>query len=420
MHVAVRHGVKRGEMILCQKCGTVNQVGDESCSRCGTRLMIISNLASGEGQIPVWEEHFLERISALEHGIARLEERIDEIYQVMQQLANESFFDHTMIETIVEVLKKSKLPGVDKMEDGWQSRVARRLRETEERERFETWKRSVLGTFRGRDRNDFVHKVEESADFFEKHNFQKGVRSLQKAFALDPENVAIGIFLGKFHYQRQNYRIAGKYLEQVLKENPQNFEANLLIGLLARRRGDFSRARDCLLKAVASAPSSTVAHLALGVVFLSLGEESKALKYFSDALDIKPVPHLHLLLGIIYSHKGQLRQAIRHMKKAVQIDPQNSEAFFQMGLTLLAQNQREKAAQCFKTACRLNPEEGRYRSALNRSSSSPIFLNAGSYKETLPRLAEEGMESLVSDELQLNFIERKSKLKEDKSLDGKD
>ncbi len=382
--------------------------------------MIISNLNLGEGQIPVWEEHFLERISALEHGIARLEERIDEIYQVMQQLANESFYDHTMIETIVEVLKKSKLAGVDKLEDGWQRRVTRRLQETEERERFENWKRSVLGAFRGKDRNDFVHKVEESAGFFEKHNFQKGVKSLEKAFAIDPDNIAIGIFLGKFHYQRQNYRMAGKYLEQVLKDNPQNFEANLLIGLLARRKGDFPQARDCLLKAVASTPSSPLAHLALGNVFWSLGEEAKALKYFSDALDIKPIPHLHLLLGIIYSHQGQLRQAIRHMKKAIQIDPQNSEAFFQMGLTFLAKNQREKAAECFKNAYRLNPRDIRFRTAFRQSPESPVYLDPGLNGKTLPRLADEGMESLVSDELQLNFMARRAKPKNDKSVSGKE
>ncbi len=412
--------MKREEMILCQKCGTVNQVGDEACSRCGTRLMIISNLNAGEGQIPVWEEHFLERISALEHGIARLEERLDEIYQVMQQLANESFYDHTMIETIVEVLKKSKLPGIDNLEDGWQRRITRRLQETEERERFENWKHSVLGAYRGKDRKNFVHKVEESAEFFEKRNFQKGVQSLEKAFAMDPDNVAIRIFLGKFHYQRQNFRMAGKCLEQVLKENPQNFEANLLIGLLARRKGNFSQARDCLLRAVASTPSSPLAHLALGDVFLSLGEEAKALKYFSVAIDIKPIPHLHLLLGIIYSHRGQLRQAIRHMKKAIQIDPQNGEAFFQMGLTFLAQNQKEKANECFKTACRLNPRDIRFRAALGQSPENPVYLDAGLNGKTLPRLADEGMESLVSDELQLNFMARRAKPKNDKSVDGKD
>jgi len=412
--------VRREEMILCQKCGTINQVGEESCSRCGTRLMIISNFAPSEGQIPIWEEHFLERISALEHGIARLDGRIEEIYQIVQQLANESFYDHTMVETIVEVLKKSKLAGMENLERGWERRVSRRLRESEEREKFDNCKKSFLGAFRGRDRDGFVRRVEESAVFFAKHNFQKGIQSLEKAYAIDPDNTAIGIFLGKFHYQMRNYRSAGKYLQQVLKDNPQNFEANLLTGLLARRKRDFFQARDCLLAALASTSSSLVASLALGDVFLSLGEETRALKCFSQALDIKPIPQLHLLLGIVYGRQGQLRQSIRHLKKAIQLNPQNSEAFYQMGLVFLAQKQREKAAEFLKTAIRLNPGESRFRNALSRSEGNAFYQDRDANKKTLPRLADEGMESLVPDELKLIFLVRKAKPKNDNSVSGKE
>jgi tetratricopeptide (TPR) repeat protein len=365
--------------------------------------MILSGASQFEGPYPAWEEHFLERISALEHVITRLEERLNEFQEVARQLATESFYDHTMVETIVNALKRGRMVGPEALERDWQRRVTRRIQETEDREKMENQKRSFLVAFRGKEKKLFLQKVEEATGFLLKRDYQRGLQSLEKAFAADPGNSEIGLFLSKIYYQMENYRAAGKHLQQVLKLNPQSFEANLLSGMVARRKGNLKAARDRLSQAVASSPASLAARLSLGTVLLDMGEDQEAVKCFSQALALNPSPHLHLALGSLYTRQGRTRHAIRHMKKALEIDPQCGEAFYQLGLAFLAQDEKEKARECFHHAFQLDPREGRYRTALHSLFRPSVCRPRIGIKKEPPLWNVEKVERLIKDELQLDI-----------------
>jgi tetratricopeptide (TPR) repeat protein len=388
-------------VIFCQKCGTKNQIGEEVCVKCGTKLMILPYAHRLSSSLPILDEHFLERISALEYSISRLDERLNEIYDLVQQLSTDSFYDHTMIESIAEALKRLQIVGRQDLERDWHKRVTQRLLESEEREKFEASKRSFLRAFRGKDKGHFSKLIEESSQHFVKKNYRRGLKALERAFSADPQNCEIGMFLSKVYYEFENFAGAGKYLKRVLKSNPRHFEANLLIGLLARRRGDFVAARQFLHNAVGVCQTSLAAHVFLGSVLISLGEDAEALGHFSCALNLKPSPQMYLMVGSIYSRQGRLRHAIRYMKRAVEMDPACHEAFFQLGLAFLEQNWTKKAKECIQTAAQLNPKESRYQDALALFvSDHPKPVSIGDLKRNLA-LNEE--EFLVKDELRLNF-----------------
>lgn len=388
-------------VIFCQKCGTRNQIGEEACVKCGTKLMILPYAHRLSSSLPILDEHFLERISALEYSISRLDDRLNEIYDLVQQLSTDSFYDHTMIESIAEALKRLQIVGKKDLERDWNERVTQRLLETEEREKFEASKRSFLNAFRGKDRNRFSKLLEESGQHFIKRNYRRGLKALEQAFSADPQNCEIGIFLGKVYYEFQNFTDASKYLKRVLKSNPRHFEANLLTGLLASRRGDFAAARRFLDNAVGICQTSLAAHVFLGSVLVSLGEDALALGHFSSALNLKPSPQMYLMVGSIYSRQGRLRDAIKHMKKAIEMDPSCHEAIFQLGLAFLEQNWTRKARECIEKAAQLNPKESRYRDALGYfAGDQPKPASITDLKRN-PALNEE--EFLVKDELRLNF-----------------
>jgi len=71
-------------VIFCQKCGTKNQIGEEICVKCGTKLMILAYAHRMNSTLPILDEHFLERISALEYSIGRLDDWFNEIYDLVQ------------------------------------------------------------------------------------------------------------------------------------------------------------------------------------------------------------------------------------------------------------------------------------------------------------------------------------------------
>ncbi|MBL8150658.1 MAG: hypothetical protein JNN15_12095, partial [Blastocatellia bacterium] len=76
-------------MILCQNCKTPNNASRQNCSRCGTRLMMITvrgmNQDSGLGN--TLEEHLLERISMLEYLLSRMQERFERLLDLMHRHA---------------------------------------------------------------------------------------------------------------------------------------------------------------------------------------------------------------------------------------------------------------------------------------------------------------------------------------------
>ena len=378
--------------------------------------MIVSSSYRQSGVLPVLEEHLLERISALEYALGRLDERLNGIHELMQQLSTESFYDHTMIESIAEALKKLQIVGKRALERDWRHRVTQRLLESEERQKFESCRQSFLNAFRGNDKEKFLKLVEESSQFFIKRNYSRGLRALEKAYSSDPQNCEIGIFLSKIYYESQNFLGAGRCLRRVLKNSPSHFEANLLTGLLAKREGNLPRAKQYLSAAVDICQSSLAARIFLGSVLVALGEDSRAVGHFSHALNLQPSPQMYLLVGSIYSRQGKVRHAIKHMKKAIEIDPSCDQAFFQLGLAFLEQNWKKRARECFQAALKLNPKESRYRNALETFLKSHTKLDSKVDLE-LSSLSsnEEGMEVLVKDELHLNFrhLEPGSKSRED-------
>ena len=379
-------------------------MGEESCQKCGCRLMIISYPDAQNSPLPAWEEHLLERISSLEQSVGRLDDRLNEIHDLVHQLATESFYDHTMIESIAGTLKRLQIVGKRELENDWQRRVTQRLIESEERERFEARKKDFLNAFRGKDKKLFAKLVDEGSRCFVERNYQRALRALEKAFAIDPQNSEVGIFLGKIYFEFENFSSAGKCLRCVLKFNPQHFEANLLAGLLAKQKGDYSRARIHLTNAADISQTSPAAHVLLGSVLLTLRENHLALSHFSRALDLKPSPQMYLLIGAIYSRQGRLSPAIKHIEKAIEMDPRCDEAFFQLGLVFWGHNWRKKARECFQKAIHLNPKEFRYKSALElflRNSRTADRSLDSRYNEDL---SDRNIEFLVKHELRLGIL----------------
>jgi len=365
--------------------------------------MIVASVYRHSGVLPVLEEHLLERISTLECSLNKLGQRLNGIHELLQELSTESFYDHTMIESIAGTLKKLQIVGQRDLERDWRRRVSRRFSESKEREQFESCRQSFLSAFRGKDRERFSSLIEESNQFFIKKNYRRGLRTLERAYASDPHNCAVGIFLSKIYYESENFLNANRCLIRVLENDPRHFEANLLSGLLAKREGDLPRAKRHLSNAVDICQTSLAARISLGSVLVSLGEDSRALRHFSLALSLRPSPRMYLMVGAIFSKQGKVRHAIKHIKRAVEMDPSCDQAFFQLGLVFLEQNSRNKARECFQAALKLNPKESRYKNALEMFVNKHLEMESQKDLEIGSVLGEECMEILVKDELHINF-----------------
>ena len=120
-------------MIYCQNCTTRNALTRQFCWKCGWKLLVPSRTAKSESPMGFMDEHVLERISSMEHALSTINKRLDTLAEAVEQVAANSFIDHTMIETLTDSLESASvnLPGLldgSSSRCGWSERMSCWLR----------------------------------------------------------------------------------------------------------------------------------------------------------------------------------------------------------------------------------------------------------------------------------------------------
>jgi hypothetical protein len=73
-------------VVYCQQCRARNDADDKYCHKCNARLMVVNWAEEVEDTLlepSFFDEHILERISALEENVRILSERLALIQQAM-------------------------------------------------------------------------------------------------------------------------------------------------------------------------------------------------------------------------------------------------------------------------------------------------------------------------------------------------
>src|SRR6476646_5360463 len=94
----------------CQKCLAANPLGQEFCTRCGTRLMIVVEPSATRYEAAPaslsTDEHLLERISAAETRVARLAERLERSLDLLLRYAQNAYCDRSLMRALVGLLSE--------------------------------------------------------------------------------------------------------------------------------------------------------------------------------------------------------------------------------------------------------------------------------------------------------------------------
>jgi tetratricopeptide (TPR) repeat protein len=352
-------------MILCQKCAAVNQLGDEICSKCGTRLMLTSQSYYQErsSALPI-EEHLLERISAAEYENTKLNDRLNQLGEVVNKLVSGNFYDHKMIEAISEALQKARVVAGKTLESLWRERVLDYREESARREHFATRRQRILELCPEEKRPHIKAKLDQAESHLFDGKAQDGVKLLRGLVKAEPENYELALLMAEYFYSSNRSSEALQYLKMALAINPRHFDSILLWGILLTNGGRYKEALEVLQSALSLRSDSHIAHLAMGAVLASQGQQQRAQHHLSRAVGLSPSSSMYFTAGEISANSGWNRDAIRYYKKAIQIDPTFDEAFYKLGLVYLKSHRARTAEKYLRAAYQLNPQESRYRVAL--------------------------------------------------------
>ncbi|HWS87721.1 MAG TPA: tetratricopeptide repeat protein [Pyrinomonadaceae bacterium] len=354
--------------IFCQRCKSPNELGEDSCGQCGTRLMLLVEPSGARfesrGTGGVMEEHLLERVTAIETHISRVIDKLEKMAELMLKQSRSAFFDHELLDTLITVLGESGAISRQRLAELWRERRKKEATdeagEAEGRSRFEGMIGVVLEHYAGDEREQFEGLVREAFGEIEKGSVTAGLRRLERAAALARENGPLNHFLGVQLYRRGRTAPARDYFERALAVDKENGWLHLLLGLACGDEGEAERARQLLKDSVILGGPTFAAHYALGRLSAAESNWKVALSEFKLARATRPGPEAHYLLGLANFHLGRDRTALRELKKATGLDAGYAEAHYLLGLVLLRLGEGEEARKAFEAAAGARPGVRRY------------------------------------------------------------
>jgi tetratricopeptide (TPR) repeat protein len=334
---------KRIGRVYCQRCLADNEVGQDLCFRCGTRLMLVVEPTAArfedEGLGGGIEEHLLERVSAVENHLLKLAERLTQVVELLLRQTRSAQQEHQLLDTLITVLNETRAISRRGVETAWRDRL----------ERDEMCARA-LAQYVGTDRPRFAALVRAGVQCLAEGNAAEALDSLEYAARLAPDNAPVNAYLGEHFFREGEPARAREYLARALGADPDDVRVRLLLGLCCADEGEAAQARELLNEAVRRLGPSFAAHCALGRLAAAEADWKAALAEFKRALAARPCPEAHYLLGLVYFNLERYRTALRHLARAVEMDEDYGEAHYLLGFVHTRLGERRLASAAFAAA----------------------------------------------------------------------
>jgi tetratricopeptide (TPR) repeat protein len=355
--------------MYCQVCGLKNSDEEEFCSRCHSKLLVLSGVGvveeSGEApeEIP-FDEHLLERISTLEDVVKRTGDAVKSLFESLGNLEKNLFVAHTGILALQETLERRGAVRSQEVLDLWETKMDERMQAVEKKDRFLERRDRIVARFSGEDREEFLQRLRAAEFAILALDADRGVRLLEELSRLDKGNVELSFYLAETCFSAGDLERAAGYFKKILAVEPNHFESLVYSGIAASEKGETEAAEALLKRALEKKADAFLPHFALGALYANASRWDEAEHELRRALETAPVPAAHVLLGTVLREKGDISPAIHEFEEARRLQPDSEEAAFQLGLCYLEKNRARRALECFQEALEKNPRRLEYQEAV--------------------------------------------------------
>jgi tetratricopeptide (TPR) repeat protein len=355
--------------MYCQVCGLKNPDEEEFCSRCHSKLLVLSGVGvveeSGEApeEIP-FDEHLLERISTLEDVVKRTGDAVKSLFESFGNLEKNLFVAHTGILALQETLERRGAVRSQEVLDLWETKMDDRMQAVEKKDRFLERRDRIVARFSGEDREEFLQRLRAAEFAILALDADRGIRLLEELSKLDRGNVELCFYLAETCFSAGDLERAAGYFKKILAVEPNHFESLVYSGIAASERGEAEAAEGLLKRALEKKSDAFLPHFALGALYANASRWDEAEPELRRALEVASVPAAHVLLGTVLREKGDVSRAIQEFEEARRLQPDSEEAAFQLGLCYLEKNRARRALECFQQALEKNPRRLEYQEAV--------------------------------------------------------
>jgi len=216
----------------------------------------------------------------------------------------------------------------------------------------------------------------------ERGDNEQAIESFRRVVELQPDYISGLVSLGEVELDDNRLDEAEASFRRALEVDPDSVAALYGLGRASSSRRDYAAAVEHFETALLLEPRATVIYYPLGLAYRGLGEEEKA----RQSIDKRGVAKIsdppmnrirglvegwraHLTRGSVLAGEGYYEQAAQAFRAAVQMAPEEASARANFGSALFKLGDLEGARREFEEAIRLDPREAKARFNLGTLSA---------------------------------------------------
>ncbi|HEX4951084.1 MAG TPA: tetratricopeptide repeat protein [Blastocatellia bacterium] len=167
-------------------------------------------------------------------------------------------------------------------------------------------------------------------------DYERAAEWLQKALALDTNNLEARYYLGRVRYTQNRFAEACREFQAVLTRDPNHVKAQNNLGQALEGMNDIEGARAAYQRAIEldrhNSKPSEMPLLNLAIFHLQRDEVDAALPLLTRAASLNPASaQVRFQLGKLYLRQSRWNEAEKELRAATQLAPDDKGAHYQLG-----------------------------------------------------------------------------------------
>lgn len=339
---------------FCQKCRAANESGDTNCHSCGTRLMIITfpkSQRDGDEIAPsYYEDHLLERVSAVEFRLAQLTEQITAGYEIILKQAKTAEKGHILMQSFCESLEVIN-PELSEVFSAEFSRAyTEKTDKRESRHRRHKTFNEIISHHNGSNVDLLMHLVEEGMRLLSEDEEKQAFKTLERAVLLSPKNVPLLIFVGGNLFRSDMFEQARKPLQAAYQLAPERADVLLLLAIIYADAGESEKSRKMLSVLVNYEESMVFANYIWSMLAAYENNWKEALIALNQVLRKSETPEILYLVGCIYFQLQEYSKSLEYLSSATLHDKKFADGWFMQSAVYSLLDNDKKSEECLRRA----------------------------------------------------------------------
>ncbi len=333
----------------CQNCFAWNPGDRETCLKCGMRLLIVLGDQSWEEEAEEeggedLEEHLLERITALEESVRRVETYLETVSDQLAKLErSEVMLRNGLMALVQEMDARQQLdPGA--FSERWERLVDENLHLIRARELFTRYRARILPIAKPKSMAQLRRALGETAALLEQGSLPEAAERLDLALQQDPRNYELLFTVASLQEAAQAWEKAEALARRTLQLSPRHFEAWMMVGRLVMDDPDRAdEAVEALNQAAELRPDDAEPRLLLAELLEHQDDLQGALEAAQEAVARRRDGETLLRLGSVHLARGEGQQAAAIFKDATEMLPGDAGVREHLAEAYLVLGERPKA-----------------------------------------------------------------------------